>query len=89
METFKSFFYIIFCMVKTVATIKIKIPFNQVLLETMEQYSQSAQIVADIGFEQNINHRRFLHDATYKTIRDLVDLPSQLVISSRDKACEV
>lgn len=89
MEIFKFFLCIIYCMVKTVATLKIKIPFNQVLLETMEQYSQSAQIVADLGFEQHINNRRLLHDATYKTIRDIVDLPSQLVISSRDKACEV
>jgi len=70
-------------------TMKIKIPFNQVLLETMKQYSKSAQIIADIGFEQGINNKRVLHDATYKVIRELLDLPAQLVCSSRDKACEV
>lgn len=75
-------------MVKSVATIKIKIPFNQTLLETMEQYSKSAQMVTDIGFEQNISNKRVLHDVTYKVVRELLDLPAQLVCSSRDKACE-
>jgi IS605 OrfB family transposase len=74
---------------KTVATLKIKIPFNSVLLETMEQYSKSAQTVVDIGFNQGISNKRVLHDATYKVVRDMLDLPAQLVCSSRDKACEV
>lgn len=75
-------------MIKSVATIKIKIPFNQTLLETMEQYSKSAQMVADIGYGQSISNKRILHDATYKIARELLDLPAQLVCSSRDKACE-
>lgn len=74
---------------KAVATMKLKIPFNQTLLDTMEQYSKSAQIVADVGFEQRISNKRVLHDATYKVVRDLLQLPAQLVCSSRDKACEV
>ena len=75
------------CM-KTVATMKIKIPTDPVLLETMEQYSKSAQIVADVGYGQGKSSKRLLHDATYETIRSILDLPAQLVCSSRDKACE-
>jgi putative transposase len=73
---------------KSVATMKIKIPTEPVLLKTMEQYSKSAQIVADIGFGQHISNKRMLHDSTYQTIRSMLDLPAQLVCSSRDKACE-
>ena len=73
---------------KTVATMKIKIPTDPVLLETMEQYSTSAQIVADVGYGQGKSSKRLLHDATYETIRSILDLPAQLVCSSRDKACE-
>ena len=73
---------------KTVATMKIKLPFNKNLLDTMKQYSKSAQMVADLGFGQSISNKRTLHDATYRTIRELLDLPAQLVCSSRDKACE-
>jgi IS605 OrfB family transposase len=76
-------------MTKTVATVKIKLPFNQTLLDTMEQYSKSAQVVVDAGFDQEISNKRILHDTTYRTVRDLLDLPAQLVCSSRDKACEV
>ena len=71
------------------ATIKIKIPTNPVLLETMEQYSKAAQIVADTGYGQQICNKRMLHDATYELIRGMSQLPAQLVCSSRDKACEV
>ena len=74
---------------KSVVTLKIKIPTNPILLETMEQYSNSAQIVVDTGFGQHISNKRVLHDATYETIRGLLNLPAQLVCSSRDKACEV
>lgn len=74
---------------KSIATMKIKISSNQTLLDTMEQYSKSAQIVADVGYNQGINNKRVLHDATYRVIRELLDLPAQLVCSSRDKACEV
>lgn len=73
----------------SVATMKIKIPFSQILLDTMEQYSKSAQIVADIGYNQGIDNKRVLHDTTYRVIRELLDLPAQLVCSSRNKACEV
>lgn len=87
-QNFKSPINITITM-KTVATMKIKIPINPVLLETMKQYSNSAQTVADIGYNQCIDNKRVLHDATYKVIRELLDLPAQLVCSSRDKACEV
>jgi len=73
---------------KATATMKIKIPTNPALLETMKQYSQSAQRVVDAGFEKHIWNKRKLHDLTYYQIRESTNLPAQLVCSSRDKACE-
>lgn len=74
---------------KTVATIKLKIPKNKFLLETMKQYSQSAQYVVDAGWNEGTYSKRKLHKLTYHKIREITDLPAQLVCSSRDKACEV
>jgi len=73
---------------KAVATMKIKIPTNPILLETMHQYSQSAQEVVDVGFEKHLWNKRKLHDLTYYKIRKSSKLPAQLVCSSRNKACE-
>lgn len=67
---------------------EIKIPTNSVLLETMRQYSQSAQRVVDVGFEKYLWDKRKLHNLTYYKIREKTQLPAQLVCSSRDKACE-
>lgn len=73
---------------RTVATMKIKIPTNPTLLETMRRYSQSAQRVVDVGFERKISNKRKLHDLTYDKIRKSTQLPAQLVCSSRNKASE-
>ena len=37
---------------KSVVTIKLKIPKREELLETMKQYSQSAQTVVDVGWNE-------------------------------------
>ena len=74
---------------ETVATIKIKIPFNETLFETMRQYSVSVQEVVDYGYDMHISDKRELHDLTYYSIRSHTKLPSQLVISSRDIACTI
>jgi len=74
---------------KSVATIKLKIACKKELLETMKQYSQSAQYVVDIGWDNGTFFKRELHDMTYYPVRETLDLPAQLVCSSRDKACEV
>lgn len=72
---------------ESVTTIKVKIPFNKILLETMRQYSVSAQEVVDYGYNLHTSDKRELHDLTYCSIRKHTQLPSQLVISSRDTAC--
>lgn len=73
---------------KSVATIKLKIPKREELLETMRQYSKSAQTVVETGWNEGTYFKRPLHDLTYYKIREQTDLPAQLVCSSRDKACE-
>jgi IS605 OrfB family transposase len=73
---------------KSIATMKIKIPTNPILLETMKQYSQSAQEVMNVGFEKHLWNKIKLHNLTYYKIREATKLPAQLVCSSRDKACE-
>ena len=73
---------------KSVATIKLKIPCKKELIETMRQYSQSAQYALDIGWDNGTYFKREIHDMTYYPIREILDLPAQLVCSSRDKACE-
>jgi len=74
---------------KTIATIKIKLPYKKELIETMKQYSYSANKVIDFGWNIQTDDKRELHDLTYYKIRKETQLPSQLVCSSRDKAVEV
>ena len=73
---------------KSVVTIKLKIPCKKELLETMRRYSQSAQYVLDIGWDNGTYFKRELHNMTYYQIRKILNLPAQLVCSSKDKACE-
>ena len=71
------------------STIKIKLPYRKELIETMQQYSQSANKVIDFGWNIHTDDKRELHDLTYYKIRKETQLPAQLVCSSRDKAVEV
>jgi len=73
---------------KSVTTIRLKIPCKRELLETMKQYSKSAQYVVDTGWDNGTYSKRELHNLTYYPIREILELPAQLVCSSRDKACE-
>ncbi len=73
---------------QTCATIKLKLPVDEVLLETMNQYSQAAQHVIDVGYSTRLGKLK-LHQATYYPVRELTCLPAQLVVSSRDKAYEM
>ncbi|MAF50475.1 MAG: hypothetical protein CMH64_00115 [Nanoarchaeota archaeon] len=74
---------------KAIATIKLKLPNNNVFLETMKQYSYSANKVIDFGWNIKTYSKRELHDLTYHKIREETQLPAQLVCSSRDRAFEV
>ncbi len=71
------------------STIKIKLPYRKELVETMQQYSYSANRVIDFGWNIHTDNKRELHDLTYYKIRNETQLPAQLVCSSRDKAVEV
>lgn len=71
-----------------VATTKIRIPKNKVLLETMEEYSKAASIVASKAIEEQTTNKYDLHALTYKTIREQTLLNAQLVCSARNKAAE-
>jgi len=73
---------------KSVATIKLKLPYKKELIETMRQYSLSAQYVLDTGWDEGNYFKKELHHLTYYPIRETLKLPSQLICSSRDKACE-
>ena len=74
---------------KSIATIKLKLPYNNALIETMRQYSCSANKVVDFGWNIRTDNKRELHDLTYYKIREETQLPAQLVCSSRDRAVEV
>ncbi len=74
---------------KSVVTIKLKLSYNKILLETMRQYSYSANRVIDFGWDIKTDNKIELHNLTYYKIRNETQLPAQLVCSSRDKAVEV
>ena len=73
---------------KSVATIKIKIPRNDQLLETMKQYSKAIQYIADEGFKANIHNRYKLHHLCYYDTRKLFNLPSQFVVNANRVASQ-
>src|SRR3989344_8197347 len=74
---------------KSIATIKLKIPQKEEFLETMKQYSYSAQKVIDFGWNIKTFNKVELHNLTYYKLRKETELPAQLICSSKDKAIEV
>src|SRR3990167_3583547 len=73
---------------KSVATIKIKIPRNNLLLETMKQYSKAIQFIADEGFKAKISNRYKLHHICYYKAKEYFNLPSQFVINANRVASQ-
>ena len=73
---------------KSVATIKLKIPTNRLLVETMKQYSKSISYIADKGFVSNIHNRYKLHHLCYYDTRNLFKLPSQFIINANRVASQ-
>lgn len=67
---------------KSVATIKIRIPFNRLLFDTMKQYSKVIQYIADKGIEADIYNRYKLHHLCYYDARQKFNLPSQFIINA-------
>ena len=73
---------------KSVVTIKIRIPMNKLLLDTMEQYSKAISYIADKGFKSNVYNRYKLHHLCYYEARDKFKLPSQFIINANRVASQ-
>ncbi len=58
------------------------------LLETMGEYARAAQAAADYGLEHKTTSMVKVHHGTYKQVRQVSPLGSQLVCSARAKAVE-
>ncbi|MBI5803497.1 IS200/IS605 family element transposase accessory protein TnpB [Candidatus Pacearchaeota archaeon] len=67
---------------KSVATIKLKIKHNKLLLETMGQYSKAVQYIADKALGYGICNRYRLHHLVYYQTREHFKLPSQFTINA-------
>ncbi len=73
---------------KSVTTIKIKIPKNKLLLETMKEYSKAISYIADKGFVSGVHNRYDLHHLCYYEARKKFNLPSQFVINANRVASQ-
>ncbi|MFH1332076.1 MAG: transposase [archaeon] len=73
---------------KSVVTVKLRIPFSKLLLETMKQYSKVVSYIADKGFETNTYNRYELHHLCYYETRKKFNLPSQFVINANRVASQ-
>ncbi len=70
-------------------TIKLKLPYDNSLLETGRQFKEACQIVLDYGFSAQTFNKNKLNRATYKDVRKAIpSLPSALVQTARDTASE-
>ncbi|MBU2639979.1 MAG: transposase [Nanoarchaeota archaeon] len=67
---------------KSVATIKIKIPYNSLLADTMKTYSKCINYISDIGFKNKVINRYKLHHLVYYKAKDKFNLPSQFIINA-------
>ena len=70
-------------------TVKLKLPYDQSLLETGKRFREACQAVLDYGFSEHTFNKNRLDRATYRNIRkDIPTLPSALVQTARDTASE-
>ncbi len=73
---------------KSVVTIKLKIPMNRLLFDTMKQYSKAVSYIADRGFKSGVRNRYELHHLCYYGAREKFNLPSQFVINANRVASQ-
>ena len=73
---------------KSVATIKLKIPKNKLLLGAMKQYSKAISYIADKGYKARVYNRYNLHHLCYYGTREKFNLPSQFVINANRVASQ-
>ena len=70
-------------------TIKLKLPYDRILIETAKQFKEAAQIVLDYGFENKTFNKNKLNKGTYRSVRERIPtLPSALIQTARDTASE-
>jgi IS605 OrfB family transposase len=71
-------------------TVKVKLPFEQSLLQTAIAFNKACQIVLDYGSTHKTYNKDKLNKATYRQVRDAIpNLPSALVQTARDEASEM
>ncbi|MBI2671728.1 hypothetical protein HYX16_02230, partial [Candidatus Woesearchaeota archaeon] len=67
---------------KSVATIKLKIPNNKMLINSMKQYSKAITYISNLGYKNKIINRYKLHHLAYYEARNKFNLPSQYIINA-------
>ena len=71
-------------------TVKVKLPFEQSLLQTAVAFNRACQTVLDYGSTNKTHNKDRLNKATYKQVRTAIpNLPSALVQTARDEASEM
>ena len=71
-------------------TVKVKLPFENSLLQTAAVFNKACQIVLDYGSTHKTYNKDKLNKATYRQVRAAIpNLPSALVQTARDEASEM
>jgi IS605 OrfB family transposase len=71
-------------------TVKVKLPFEQSLLQTAVAFNRACQMALDYGSANKIHNKDRLNKATYTQVRvGVPNLPSALVQTARDEASEM
>ena len=63
-------------------TLKLKIPNNNLLVESMKTYSEAISFITEQGYQNNISNRYQLHNLTYYQAKEKLNLPSQYIINA-------
>lgn len=78
----------IFFVMKSFATIKLKLRQREEVLETMRLYSGAVGYIADEGFKAGIVNRYDLHHLCYYKAKERFGIPSQFVINANRVASQ-
>ncbi len=71
-------------------TIKLNMPMNEEIIETIEQYNTISNLHIQKCFELRTNSKKKLHNALYRQVRnDFPNFPSALIQCARDNATEM
>jgi IS605 OrfB family transposase len=71
-------------------TVKVKLPFENSLVQTAVAFNKACQTVLDYGSTHKIRNKAKLNKATYRQVREAIpNLPSALVQTARDEASEM